>query len=152
MKKYVMLAVATLMMVSLTMAQQPGHNRGQRGDGNGPGHEGIKKERKMEMNPQAMVDRLAKQVELTDVQKADLLKHFQQQVLKREAMRQEFRKLQEKAKADQQGAQGEVEKILGPEKFKKLQADRIEHLQRMNKKLMIKKHRMNKAPEKKPCN
>lgn len=140
MKKYVMLAVATLMMVSLTMAQQPGHNRGQRGDGNCPGREGIKKERKMEMNPQAMVDRLAKQVELTDVQKADLLKHFEKQAQNREAMKQEFRKLQEKAKADQQVAQDEVEKILGPEKFKKLQSDRIENLQKMTKRMMMKKH------------
>lgn len=144
MKKYVMLTVFALVMAGLTMAQGPGNHRGpQRGQG--PCCNEVKKEQKVEMTPQAQVDRLAKHVELTDAQKADLLKHFEKQALKREAMKEEHRKLQEKAKAEQQAAQDEVEKILGPEKFKKLQADRIEHLQKMNKKLMMRNHRMNRA-------
>ena len=149
MKKYVMLVVASLMMVSLTvLAQHPGEGRGPR-DERGPGKE-MKQERKMEMTPQTQVERLSKHLDLTDAQKADLLKHFEKQAKKREEMKQEFLKLKEKADKDRSAAQEEMEKIIGPENFKKLQAERIEHLQQMNKKLMMakNKHRRMPAP---PC-
>jgi hypothetical protein len=150
MKKYFMLALATMMLVGVTIAQQPGHQRGPR-DGKGPGREQVRKEMKAEMTPQKMVDHIAKQLELTDAQKADLLKHFEKQAAKREEMKQEFLKLKEMAEKERLAAQGEVEKIIGPDNFKKLQAKKIEQLQKMNKHLMMRKHRQMQTPPPPPA-
>jgi hypothetical protein len=132
MKKYVVFAIVTLFVASISvMAQGPREGRGPQGEKPG---------KHMMLTPQQRLDQLAKHVELTDAEKARVLELFVKQDEKRDAIQKEFKKLKEKGEAERKAAEEDLKKIIGSEKYIQLQAERIEHLKKMNQKMM--KHKM----------
>lgn len=131
MKKHVLFVMVALLVASFSvMAQGPRECKGP---------EGEKPGKHMMLTPQQRLDQLAKHVELTEAEKAKVLELFIKQDEKREAIKAEFKKLKEKAQAERKAADEDLKKIIGTEKYIQLQAERIEHLQKMNQKMMKKR-------------
>lgn len=113
------------------------HNR----DGNGQG-QGQNREM---LTPEARADRMAQHLELTEAQKAKVLELFKQEDVKMKAMRDEVKALREKNEkmsdsqrekfaAQRKVQEAELEKIVGKEKYAKLQAEREGQMQKMKEK------------------
>jgi len=141
MKKYVMLAFAAILSLGITISAQDqtpplggqGGPGGQRGQG-------------MQFTPKERADRLAKQLNLTDEEKAKVEELYKNQDARREKMKQEMdqkkndkkseiKEDQEKnrAKYDEQRKADDEDllKIIGKEKFEKYQTMRTERQNRM---------------------
>lgn len=111
-----------------------------------------KKEIGQMVTPEKRSERMAKELELTDAQKADVKSLFEQQ----DAMRHQQMEKAEKMKADMK-AQFEAQrktneealaKIIGQEKFQKLQAMHADKMAKMKDKMKeMKKRQNNNAPE-----
>ncbi len=131
MKKYLMLALATIFTISLSvMAQDP----------TSQGPDGQKKEfkpgeRAPMMSPEKRAEMLAKQLNLTDDQKAKVLALYQKQDADRQKKKDEVKKTREEMKAqfeaERKASDEELAKIIGAEKFQKLQAARAEQQKKM---------------------
>jgi len=140
MKKYGMLALATIFMLSMSvMAQDPmTPPQGRMGEK----RDFKQGERPAMITPEKRAEKMAKDLGLTDAQKAEIQALFvkqdakrQQQMEKGKTMREEMKtKIQDERKANDE----ELAKILGPEKFQQLQAKRAEHQQKMKE--MREKH------------
>lgn len=131
MKKYGMLALATIFMFSLSvLAQDPAPHQD---------HHGEKKEfKKGEMSmisPEKRAERMAKELELTDAQKTQVQALFEKQEAKRHQEMEKAEKMRAEMKAkfenERKANDEELTKIIGQEKFQKLQAKRTERLEKM---------------------
>jgi len=134
MKKYGMLVVAFAFMLSLsTIAQDQMPPKGERGP---------KKEFRQGDRPQptaeTRADRLAKQLNLTDAEKVKVKALFESQDVNRVKKQAEMKKTREEMKsrfeAERKAQDTELEKIIGVEKFKKLQVARAERFEKMEQK------------------
>lgn len=131
MKKYGMLAIAAIFMFSMAiMAQDQTPPQG----GNGAKRE-FNQNARPQVTPQVRAERLAKQLSLTDDQKAKIQALFEKQDANRAKAQTEVKKTREEMKAqfdaDRKAQDEELAKIIGPEKFQKYQAARAERMQKM---------------------
>ncbi|NDP19453.1 MAG: hypothetical protein GZ091_00010 [Paludibacter sp.] len=146
MKKYAMVALAAFFMLSTVLTAQnqaqPNHER--------VGKKEFKHEEKKMVSPEKKAEFMAKQLELSDVDKAKVQSLFEKQEAKHKVQMEEMKKMREEQKAkfetDRKVMETDLIKIIGNEKFQKLQAIQIDHLKKMNrseKMQMMRKHRMN---------
>lgn len=124
----------------LLNAQPPRqHNRANQQQG-----QGQVQNREM-LTPEARADRMAKHLELTDAQKAKVLELFKEEDAKMKAMREEVKANREKGEklsdaqrekfaAERKAHEEELSKIVGAEKYAKLQAERQVQMQKIKEK------------------
>lgn len=143
MKKYGILVVVFAFMISLSASAQ---------DQTPPKSEkGPKKEFRRGDKPQPTAemraDRMAKQLNLTDAEKVKVKALFESQDANRIKKQAEMKKTREEMKAkfeaERKSQDAELQKIIGAEKFQKLQATRAERFEKM-------KHRGEHAPKQVP--
>lgn len=147
MKKYAVLALATVFMFGTTLfAQnqpQPKHQK--------EGKREFKRVEKKMITPEKRAEFMAKQLELSDAEKAKVQALFEKQAASQKVQMEEIKKMRQEQKAkfeaNRKAQEAELVKIIGNEKFQKLQAMQIEHLKKMNRgekmKMMRKKHMKN---------
>lgn len=138
MKKKAMLALATVFMMSLSvMAQDPNQNPTPEKSMDKGKHE-MKRDHKQMITPEKRAEKLAKDLELTADQKAKVQSLFEKQDAKRkeQMVKEESTKKEMRAKfeSERKANDEELTKILGPEKFQKLQSMRADQLQKMKDK------------------
>ena len=144
MKKYVMLLLATVFIFSTAlMAQDQTSPQVKKGE---------KKEfKREEMSAQKRAEFMAKQLELTDAEKAKVQALMEKQDAKRKQHQAEIQKMKEEQKAkfeaEQKEQKAELEKIIGKEKFQKLETMRSEKMHKMQ----MMKHRRDTAFKGCPC-
>lgn len=131
MKKYGMLVIAAIFMVSMAaMAQDPIPPQGQ---------DGQKKEfnqhARPQPTPQIRAERLAKQLSLTEEQKIKVQALYEKQDADRAKAKIEAKKTREEMRAqfdaDRKAQDEALAKIIGPEKFQKFQAARAERIKKL---------------------
>jgi Spy/CpxP family protein refolding chaperone len=129
MKKYGMLALAFGFIFSLAVSAQD--QMPPQGQGEGPRPE-MRQGNRPQMTPQVRAERLAKQLDLTDAQKAQVQALYEKQNAERQKKQAEVQKTREEMKAqfdaERKAQDIELEKIIGPEKMKKLQDMRAERM------------------------
>jgi len=146
MKKYALLALATVFMFSTTLIAQnqtqPNHEKG--------GKKEFKKEERKVISPEKKAEFMAKQLVLSDAEKVKVQALFEKQAAKQKVQMEEMKKLREERKAkleaEKTAQDADLINIIGNEKFQKLQAMQIEHLKKMNRPEKMKdmrKHSMN---------
>jgi len=140
MKKYGMLVMALAFMFALSAtAQDQIPPKGERG----PKKE-FRRGEKTRPTAEMRADRMAKQLSLTDAEKAKVKTLFESQDANRLKKQAEIKKTREEMKAkfeaERKSQDAELQKIIGAEKFQKLQATRAAHFEKM-------KHRGEHAPE-----
>jgi len=149
MKKYAMLVLASTFMFNVaTSAQEQTTPQGRKGE---------KKEFKEEdhqVSPEIRAAKMATKLELTDAQKAKVQALFEKQEAKRNQHQTEIKKLREEHIAtfetERKIQDTELEKIIGKDKFQKLENERIERKSKMverqqeNQKLRFGNRRQNK--------
>jgi periplasmic protein CpxP/Spy len=143
MKKYGMLVMALAFMFALSAtAQDQMPPKGERG----PKKE-FRRGDKPRPTAEMRVDRMAKQLSLTNAEKAKVKALFESQDAKHEKKQAEMKKMREEMKvkfeAERKAQDDELQKIIGAEKFQKLQATRAERFEKM-------KHRGEHAPKHAP--
>jgi hypothetical protein len=138
MKKYGMLVIAFAFIFSLSVSAQDqmppqGGQRGQRPE--------MRQGDRPQMTPQVRAERLAKQLDLTADQTAKVQALYEKQDAERQKKQGNVQKTQEEMKAqfdaERKTQDEELTKIIGTEKFQKLQAMRAERM----------KQRMENAPK-----
>jgi periplasmic protein CpxP/Spy len=129
MKKYGMLAIAAIFMFCIAVSAQEqtpvqGAEKGQKNE--------MPQNPRPQATPQMRAERLAKQLELTDAQKAQIQALYEKQDADRVKKQGEVRKAGEDMKAqfeaNRKAQDAELEKIIGTEKFQKLQTMRAERM------------------------
>ena len=143
MKKYGMLVMALAFMFAVSAtAQDQMPPKGERG----PKKE-FRRGDKPQPTAEMRADRLAKQLNLTDVEKAKVKALFESQDANRLKKQAEMKKTREEMKAkfeaERKSQDAELQKIIGAEKFQKLQATRADRFEKM-------KHRGEHAPGQAP--
>lgn len=141
MKKYGVVLLMAVFAISMSVsAQQRVAPRGERGGQ----HQQMREKVATHVTPQARAERMAKELELTDVEKAKVQELFEKQDAKRvkhqadvDKKRGEFK---EKFEAERKTQDAELEKIIGKEKFQKHETMRIERMEKM-------KQRRHRAPQ-----
>lgn len=135
MKKYGMLALVALFAMSFTLnAQNQRHPRGEGRHGKGM----------EQFTPEMRAEKMATDLNLTADEKTKVLQLFTQQEEKVKAFKAENEKLMEQRKAEMKERMAKVDaerkaqdaelvKIIGKDKFAKLQELRIERLEKMNR-------------------
>jgi periplasmic protein CpxP/Spy len=131
MKKYGMLAIAAIFMFSLAvMAQDPTPPQRPTGE-----KREFNQGMRQQATPQMRAERLAKQLSLTDDQKAKVQALFEKQDANRAKNQAEVKKTREEMKAqfdaNRKAQDEELAKIIGAEKFEKYQAARAERMKSM---------------------
>lgn len=131
MKKYAILALATLLTISLSLtAQKPTPPDGRRGHENR-----FSKEEMPQMSAQKRAGYLAVDLELTDAQRLKVQALFEKQDKIREERKAEVKKLREqelaKFEAERKSQEAELVQIIGTEKFQKLEIQRNEMKKKM---------------------
>ena len=131
MKKYGMLALAFSFILSLAVSaqnQMPPQGQGERG----PRPEMRQGGDRQQMTPQVRAERLAKQLDLTADQQAQVQALYEKQNADRQKKMAEARTsgedMRAKFEAERKAQDVELEKIIGPEKMKKLQDMRAERM------------------------
>lgn len=132
MKKHGMFLMAIGMMFCMAVSAQ---EQSSTNDNRPP-----RQEMRQQQTPQVRAERLAKQLGLTDDEKAKVQALFEKQNAEREKMRSEGTNLsreQMRTKMDEMRKNEEVEmqKILNPEKFKKYQELRKEQMEKMKQRM-----------------
>lgn len=129
MKKYGFLGVAFAFIFSLSVSAQD--QIPPTGGDKGPKPE-MRQGNRPQMTPEMRAERLAKQVELTDAQKAQVKAMYEKQDADRQKNQGNVQKTREEMKAqfdaERKAQDTELEKIIGTEKFQKLQAIRAERM------------------------
>jgi len=134
MKKYVMLALVAIVTMSFAMnAKEQRPQRGERGQG-------------MQVSAKERAAHLATQLELSDGEKAKVEALFEKQDKKRDELKAENQKLKEergklaeerklKFEAQRKAEDAELQRIIGKEKFDKLQTIRAERQVKMKERM-----------------
>ncbi len=138
MKKYALLVLASLFMFSVALnAQEASAPMGkkmmiQKREIKMERHQGI-------VTPQMRADKMAKELSLTDAEKAKVKELFEKEDANRIKMADEVYKVKQefKAKFEAQKKTNEVElqKIIGTEKFQKLQTLRTVNMEKMKERM-----------------
>lgn len=131
MKKHSMFLMAVGMMFCMALSAQDQAPMG----GNRP-----RQEMRQQQTPQVRAERLAKQLGLTDDEKAKVQALYEKQNAEREKMRSEGTQLtreQMRTKMDEmrKNEETEMQKILTPEKFQKFQDLRKEQMEKMRQRM-----------------
>lgn len=132
MKKHGMFLMAIGMMFCMTVSAQ---DQSSQTDNRPP-----RQEMRQQQTPQVRAERLAKQLGLTDDEKAKVQALFEKQNADREKMRSEGANLtreQMRTKMDEmrKSEETEMQKILTPEKFAKYQDLRKEQMEKMKQRM-----------------
>jgi Spy/CpxP family protein refolding chaperone len=127
MKKLAILALGFIFSLAVSAQDQTPVQTGEKtprpemGQGNRP-----------QMSAQARAERLAKQLELTDAQKAQVQALYEKQDADRKSKQGDVQKSREEMRAqfdaDRKAQDTELEKIIGTEKLQKMQAIRAERM------------------------
>ncbi|MDR3652404.1 MAG: hypothetical protein P4L34_05460 [Paludibacter sp.] len=149
MKKYGMLALATILMFSMTVMAQnsnpPQRPNGERGK--------FKQAERIMVSPEKRAERIAKELGLTDAQKADVQALFEKQFEKRHLEMEKVEKMREEMKtkmlAERKANDEDLAKIIGQENFQKLQSMRAEQMQKMKER---RENKMRNSTENMPKN
>jgi Spy/CpxP family protein refolding chaperone len=131
MKKYGMLALAIIFMFSVSvMAQDPAPHQEHHGE-----KKELKRGEKLMISPEKRAEKMTKGLELTNAQKAQVQALFEKQDAKRHQEMEKAEKMRAEMKAkfenERKMNDEELTKIIGQEKFQKLQAKRAERLEKM---------------------
>lgn len=138
MKKYALIMlVAGFSVVFTAGAQNQMRQGGQRGM-----RPEMREKIAEQLTPQARAERLTKELQLTDAEKAKVQALFEKQDAEREKRKAEMKKEKEKAdkkreemkaamQAEMKAQDAELEKIIGTEKFEKFKTSREERMKRM---------------------
>ncbi|MEI6555082.1 MAG: hypothetical protein WCL70_05810 [Paludibacter sp.] len=131
MKKYGMLVLAMAFMFSLVVsAQDPTPPQGERG----PRKEFRKGDKPM-VSPEKRAEKMAQELSLSAAEKAKVQALFEKQDAKRKEQMEKGEKMKAEMKtkfdAERKANDEELTKIIGPEKFKKLQDMRAEKMEKM---------------------
>jgi len=143
MRKYVMIVmVAIFMSGNAFNAQgqpQPRHKRADKKE--------VKQEEKKMITPEKRAEFMAEQLELTDAEKSKVQDLFVKQEARNKQHMEEIKKLKEEQKAkfeaEKAAREADLIKIIGNEKFQKLQSMRIARLEKENR--MYKMRMMHQA-------
>lgn len=135
MKKYGILVLALVFVFNLALtAQDQGVRKGRKGH-----KKEVRGADKHEITAEMRANKMAKHLSLTDAEKAKVKALFEAQDASRVKKETELKKTREEMKiqfeANRKAQAVELEKIIGTEKFQKLQADRSEKLKKMKRKL-----------------
>lgn len=134
MKKNGIMTLALALVLGLSVSAQPQlqQKRGVKGQKNQ--NNCVRQADKPMATAQARVDWMAKELKLTDAEKAKVQALLEKQDLARKQRQVELKKQREemlaKFKNERKMQEMELEKIIGGEKFKQLQALKIERLQK----------------------
>ena len=134
MKKYAMLVLASTILFSVAVSGQEQTPP--------PGRKGERKEFKQadrpQVSPEKRAVKMAKELELTDAQKAKVQALFEKQEATRVKHQSEVTKLREehmaKFEAERKAQDADLIKIIGQDKFQKLESERAEHKAKMMEK------------------
>ena len=130
MKKHGMLALAFGFIFSLAVSAQDQMPPQGQGEG-GPKPE-MRQGNRPQMTPEVRAERLAKQLDLTVAQKAQVQALYEKQNAEHQKKQAEVQKTREEMKAqfdaERKAQDIALEKIIGPEKMKKLQDMRAERM------------------------
>lgn len=127
MKKYGMLVMAFAFSLAVSAQDQMPPQGGQRGQG-----QEMRQGNRPQMTPQMRAERMAKQLDLTADQTAQVKALYEKQDAERQKKQGEVQKTREEMRAqfetERKAQDTELEKIIGPEKMKKLQDIRAERM------------------------
>jgi hypothetical protein len=131
MKKYGWVAVATMFMFSVVvMGQDQMHPRGEKDS-----RKEFKRGERPQLSPQKRAEKMAKVLQLTDLEKAKVQSLMERQDEKMKQHQLEIKQLREEQKmkfqAERKAHDEELQSIIGKEKFEKFQSIRMEHLKKM---------------------
>ena len=126
MRKYGMLVLATMFMISLAIsAQEQNPPQGRKGE-----RKEFKQADKLQVSPEKRAEKMAKELALTDAQKVKVQALFEKQEAKRLQHQTDMKKQKEeqmaKFEAERKAQDAELVKIIGQEKFLKLENERKE--------------------------
>lgn len=133
MRKYVLLVLAAAFMLSTSVVAQgqiqPKHNKGDKKE--------MRQEVKEKITPEKRAEYMAKQLQLSDVEKAKVQALFEKQDAKIKQQMEEVKKMKEEQKAkfeaNRKAQEDELIKIIGNDKFRQLQSNRIARLEKENR-------------------
>ncbi|MDO9154898.1 MAG: hypothetical protein Q7U47_14520 [Paludibacter sp.] len=135
MKKYVMLALAAILSLGISTSAQNQSTERRAGQGQGGGAQDGQRNTGMQFTAKDRAERLATQLELTDVEKAKVLEMYEKLDAKREEAKKQNQEVntnrREQLEAQRKAEDVELEKILSKEKFEKHKANRAEREKRM---------------------
>jgi hypothetical protein len=134
MKRYSILVLVIIFVFSLSsMAQDSTPSQSHRGE-----KKELKRGEKPLLDPEKRAKKLAKELELSEAQKADVQALFVKQDAKRHEEMEKIEKLRAemrtKFEAQRKSNDEALAKIIGKEKFEKLQSMRSERLEKMKNK------------------
>lgn len=148
MKKYAMLALAAMFLISIaTVAQDQTPAKDRKGE-----KKEFRKGDKPMLTPEKRAEKLAKTLDLNAAQKADVQALFVKQDAKRHEQMEKIEKMRAEIKAkfeaEHKANDEALAKIIGQEKFQKLQTMRAEHQDKMKDKMKhMRKGHENHSPE-----
>ena len=133
MRKYVLFVLAAVFMLSTAVVAQgqgqPKHNKGDKKE--------MRQEVKEKITPEKRAEFMAKQLQLSDVEKAKVQALYEKQDAKAKQQMEEIKKLKEEQKAkfeaNRKAQEDELIKIIGNDKFRQLQSMRIARLEKENR-------------------
>jgi len=153
MKKYGMLVMASAILFSVAVSgQEQTPPQGRKSD-----RKEFKQAERPQVSPEKRAEKMAKELGLTDAEKAKVQALFEKQEAVRVQHQSEVIKLREehmaKFEAERKAQDAGLVKIIGQEKFQKLENERTEHKAKiMARREGIKKHRMDKVRQHKEYN
>jgi len=142
MRRYVTFAMAVILMLGTTLSvqAQARQNRQRPAAGNE-----MKQPERKTVTPEKRAEFMAKQLELTDAEKAKVQALFEKQEVKAKQRQEEMKKMREehRAKMDAERSvnQAELIKIIGKEKFQEMLSQRIARLEKENSMLKMRAQR-----------
>ena len=131
MKKYVLLVMASAFMFSMAVsAQDQAPAQGRKGE-----KKEFKQGERPQLSPEKRAEKMAKELSLTDAQKAQVQALIEKQDAKRVQHLAEIKKIREEQKArfvaDRKSMDDELVSIIGKEKFEQLKTKRTEMKEKM---------------------
>lgn len=133
MKKY----VATFVVVFMVFAMAVPTKAQARQERKHPEHKAMQEGKRQMLTPEKRAEFMAKQLELNNAEKAKIQALFEKQAFKAKEYQEEMKKMREehhaRMNAERASNEAELIKIIGQEKFQKLQTQRIARLEKENR-------------------
>ncbi len=137
MRKFVATLVAVSMVVGLAVNAQSQARQERRN----PQHKVMQEGRPPMISPEKKAEFMAKELELNDAEKAKVQALFEKQTLKAKQHQEEMKKMMDDHRvlreSERAANEAELIKIIGLEKFQKLQSQRIARLEKENRMLKM---------------
>lgn len=147
MKKYVATVMVVAMIFGITVTTQAQARQERKN----PEHKSMQEGKRQMITPEKRAEFMAKQLELNDAEKAKVQALFEKQGLKVKQHQEEMKKMREELRvrfeAERSANEAELIKIIGQEKFQKLQSQRIAHLEKENRMLKMRMMRKDAPSE-----